>query len=205
MAYQQGLLVNELYLRAQSSISPNLFSASIPIYALILSSLISVAEARDRAEEESAVERAIPVNDRSSYDMRVSIGELCNTSVYDDSSGRALEDLVKRVLGERAAARFSELRRIKPGWDFGKGEALSDGAVRNLTALLSRVKSAPSNVRLFLSSDGSLEIQWRSRDGNRISVFAKDDRFELFQPEQDEEKTFSDSDFQGVLLAAGII
>jgi len=161
-------------------------------------------EVKNGVGEESDVERTSPDVDRMRYYVSpISFGKLCNTSVDEPYATRALEDLVKRVFGARAAARFSELRNIKSGWDFGKGEALSEGTLNNLSALLSRVKNPPPDVRLFLSTDGSLEIQWKSRDGNRISVFAKNDGFEVFRDEQDEELAFSDSDLQGVLLAAG--
>lgn len=136
--------------------------------------------------------------------MSISIGELCNTAVYDDSASKAVEDLVKRVLGERAGGRFSELRRIKALWDFGKGEALSGAAIKNLSALLSRVRIAQPNAKLFLSSDGSLEIQWKSAQGERTSMFFKDDGFEVLHPGRQEERAFSDSDFQGALASAGL-
>jgi len=204
MAYQQRLLFSNRFLENPGTVSLNLYGFSISIYASILASLSSVSEEPIHAEEQADSPKEKP-NDRFSYGVPISIGELCNTSVYDDSASKALEDLIKRVLGVRAADRFSELRRIKARWDFGKGEALSEGAVKNLSALLSRVKNAPPNIRLFLCSDGSLEIQWKSPEGERTSVFLKDDGFEVLHPEHHEEQAFSDSDFQGVLLNAGLV
>jgi hypothetical protein len=42
----------------------------------------------------------------------------------------ASETHVRRVLGEKAALRFLELKNIRPYWNFGKGEALTDDAER---------------------------------------------------------------------------
>jgi len=205
MAHLQRNLLLELCRVATGSVSANVLAPPTQIDALLRHLLGITPEVNNDVGKEPDMERKNPDDDRARYFVQsISFGKLCNTSVDDPYARRAIEDLVKRVLGARAAVRFSELRNIKSGWDFGKGEALGEGTLNNLSALLSRVRNPPPSVRLFLSADGSLEIQWKSRDGNRISVFARNDGFEVFRAEQDEELAFPDSDLQGVLLAAGV-
>ncbi len=119
--------------------------------------------------------------------MHVLVGELCNTSIYDYSEEKAVEDLVKRVLGDRAANRFSELRNIKQGWRFGGGEALSPASGSNFSALLQRIRFTPPNSRLFLLEDGSLAVRWKKSDNLKITVVARASGFDLVEESPENE------------------
>ena len=206
MAYHQIVIGNYQSFGAINSSTVNLSGPQTPMPYLLWLWLKKVSESADEFER-GPVTTQPERGDSADYNENApfSFGELCNTSVYDDSANKALEDLVKRVLGARVADRFAELRRIKPGWDFGEGEALHDAALSNLSALLSQTKVSPRSPKLFLSSDGSLELRWRSKSDDRICLFVKDDRFEVFDPNGNGESVFMDSEVQSALRSAGLL
>jgi hypothetical protein len=129
----------------------------------------------------------------------LSVGELCNTSFYDDTEKKAVENLVQRVLGARAANRFLELKNIKQGWKFGRGEAVSPAAESNFSALLQRIRFNPSNSRIFLLEDGSLALRWKKSDEIKITVVARASRFDLVEESAESEVEFKSSDLESVI------
>lgn len=115
----------------------------------------------------------------------------------DEPIHAAAEALVKQVLGKRACERFSELKNINEGWNFG--------AESNLAAFLSRIQHPPENPRLFLLDDGAIEVQWRNLDNKRVSVISTTEGFEVLRQDSQEEQRFSDSDFERLLQTVGLI
>jgi len=183
----------------------NLRAAQVPVEYVLWTLLKNISGLADLLEATAVSDKKESETAGDYSRTAVSLGELCNTSARDDSQSRALRDLVARVLGERAADRFSELSKIGSGWDFGRGESLHEAVVANLSSLLSRTVTSPSNSRLFLTRDGSLELRWQSESEGRISIFVKADRFEVFKAEIDEESVFMESEVRDTLRTAGLL
>ena len=196
---------NDPFLWGFNSNTVNLRAPQVPVPYVLWMLLKNISGSADLMETTAVSDKKEPETAGDYSRTRVSLGELCNTSALDDSPSRALRDLVARALGERAAHRFSELSKIGSGWDFGRGEALHEAAVANLGALLSRIVTSPPNSRLFLTTDGSLELRWQSESEGRISIFVKDDRFEVFKAESDEESVFMESEVRDTLRTAGLL
>jgi hypothetical protein len=127
-----------------------------------------------------------------------------NVTVSDAHMDLILEGLVEQVLGRKALDRFSELKKISHGWNFGKGEPMTERARRNLHALLLHLANPPPDPKLFLLSDGSLELMWKLSDEKQVSVISTSAGFEVFHSSLDEEMSFTDNDFQGVLKAIAL-
>jgi len=109
--------------------------------------------------------------------------------------------LIGEILGTEALTRFSELRNIEAGWNFGEGLPMSSAAESNFFLLLSRLPEKVPNPRLFLMDDGAIELQWRNSLNERVSVVSTDDHFELFAPNADEAR-FALTDYQKLIEAA---
>jgi hypothetical protein len=188
-----------------SSNTVNLRAPQVPIQYVLWLFLKNLSGSTDLLETTAVTSNNKAETPGDYRSVRVSLGELCNTSALDDSQSRALRDLIVRVLGERSANRFTEITKIRSGWDFGRGEALHERAIANLSALLSRTETPPPNSRLFLTTDGSLELRWQSEAEGRISIFVKNDRFEVFKAESDEESVFMESEVRNTLQTAGLL
>ena len=126
------------------------------------------------------------------------------TSSSDEPIHTAASALVKKVLGKRACERFSELKSVNEGWNFGRGAAMAEKAESNLAGFLSRVEHPPENARLFLLDDGAIEVQWRNLDNKRVSVISTTEGFEVLRQNSEEEQRFSDSEFEKLIKAAGL-
>jgi len=125
-------------------------------------------------------------------------------TVSDAHMDLIMRKLTEQVLGRKAADRFSELKKISRGWNFGKGEPMTEGAQRNLLALLLHLTNPPPDPRLFLLSDGSLELRWKLSDERRVSIISTPVGFEVFDSNLDEEMTCADYDVEGILKAVGL-
>lgn len=76
----------------------------------------------------------------------------------------------RAVLGENAAARLTEFRLYRDGWDFGRGKRLSAGSVRALESFLLAGPRFPTRPSLFMTQDGMLELAWEDAAGRRVEV-----------------------------------
>jgi hypothetical protein len=200
------VLIRDPYPGVFNSGTANLSSPQVPTAYLLWLLLKNIHDQAHVSETRPVSIEPEPETGAADYNAsRLSIGALSNTDVSDDSPNAALQALLSRVLGERAANRFSELSRIRYGWDFGRGESLHQAALGNLIALLSHTVTSPPNPKLFLSADGSLEMRWQSPLQGRISVFIKDDRFEIFKADAQEDSVFMASEVGDTLRAAGLL
>jgi hypothetical protein len=204
MAIVQITTINDPFVWGLNSNTANLRGPQIPI-EYVLWILRNISDSADIIDTRPVSDRTRPQSAGDYSRSSISLGELCNVSAFDDSHNRALGDLVGRVLGERAALRFSELSKIGSGWDFGYGDALHEAAIVNFSALLSQTLTPPTNPKLFLTRDGSLEMRWRSESEGRISIFVKDDRFEVFKSKTEEESVFMESELPDTLRTAGLL
>jgi hypothetical protein len=124
-----------------------------------------------------------------------------NIDVQDARSGGTSEEIIASVLGQAALTRFSELRKIRAGWNFGEGLPMSSAAELNLLFLLSKLGRPIQNPRLFLMDDGGIELQWKDSSSARISIVATETEFELYM-RGSTEKRFELRDYNELLKAA---
>jgi hypothetical protein len=110
-------------------------------------------------------------------------------------------DLIGEILGAGALTRFSELRKIEAGWNFGEGLPMSSAAESNFLLLLSRLPEKVPNPRLFLMDDGAIELQWRNSLNEPVSIVSTNDQFELFAPNANEAR-FALTDYKKLIDAA---
>jgi hypothetical protein len=111
--------------------------------------------------------------------------------------------LVLQVLGKRASERFTELKSIQEGWNFGEGLRLSTSAESNFRALLTRLPTTLENPRLFLLEDGAIELQWRNSSNRRVSIISGENGFEVLGQGL-EDQSFASSDYRRVLQAVSL-
>jgi hypothetical protein len=124
-----------------------------------------------------------------------------NVNVMHAGTTSNATDLIAEILGAQALTRFSELRKIEAGWNFGGGLPMSFAAESNFFLLLSRLPEKVPNPRLFLMDDGAIELQWRNSLNEPVSVVSTNDQFELFAPNADAAR-FALTDYQKLIKAA---
>ncbi len=122
-----------------------------------------------------------------------------NVEIEHARPSKSSATIITEVLGERALGRFSELRNIQAGWNFGEGSPMSAGAEANFIFLLSKFPTnGIQSPRLFLMDDGGIEVQWKRESETKVSVVVTENSFELFG-QGIEEKQFSISQYKQLL------
>jgi hypothetical protein len=115
--------------------------------------------------------------------------------------------LLTQVLGDRAYKRLQEIKEAKPGWNFGKGEALSPLAVSSCINLFASIGSFPypKALRLYLANEGGLNLVWEDTRGYTFMVKCLRDKYVVVIDETNVEETFPLSDAKSVLLLTGLL
>jgi hypothetical protein len=125
-----------------------------------------------------------------------------NVKIEHARPSKSSATIITEVLGERALNRFSELRNIQAGWNFGEGSPMSAGAEANFIFLLSKFQTnSIQSPRLFLMDDGGIEIQWENQSNRRVSVVVTENSFELSGQGHGEE-LFNVTQYKDLLDAA---
>ena len=142
------------------------------------------------------------VNIGFSVNQNFFVAPIFQGGVFIEDSEKPLRELVERTLGPRAERRFAELAQIQSGWGSGQGRAMDERAKGNLATFLTNLTQNLPEVRLFLLTDGSIELTWDRKEEIPNSLIVKASGFEVFH--ENEEDAFSESDLSHLLQALAL-
>lgn len=96
--------------------------------------------------------------------------------------------LISSKLGRNGFNRLKTFRSYEPGWDFGKGGAMSEYAYATLCAFLKSAHlPADKKPSIFLTSEGNLELAWETAAGANVQAEFGPKKIEYFHGERNEE------------------
>lgn len=89
--------------------------------------------------------------------------------------GMYLSARARALVGEHGAERFNRFKKLREGWDAGRGLPLDVEAVQTMDRFIESMDLQPAQVALFMSATGHPILNWIDRDGGTIELeFRKD-------------------------------
>jgi len=83
----------------------------------------------------------------------------------------AENQVIASKLGRNGFQRIQQFREYEPGWDFGRGQSMSEIAFSVLSAFLQQVKlPAGKQPSVFLTTAGHLELAWENESGAKVQA-----------------------------------
>jgi hypothetical protein len=124
------------------------------------------------------------------------LSDQCESASTNDlleqiSAAHSRQQLLTRVreaIDSNAAHRLDMFIDYRPGWDHGSGKALSIGSLNALRRFIDAESLDERDASLFMSHDGNVVLNWRSRRGHLIEVEFLPDSVVIFSAADDVER-----------------
>ena len=106
---------------------------------------------------------------------------------------------IANKLGRHGFQRIQQFREYEPGWDFGRGQPMSEIALRLLGQFLHTATfPADKKPSVFLTTSGNLELAWENPPGLRIQAEFAPDRIEYYREDTGAEESLGHGDVNRV-------
>lgn len=127
------------------------------------------------------------------------------TPVSDASTpevdGMYLSAKARALIGAHGAERFSRFKKLRAGWDAGRGLPLDVTAVQTMERFVEALPFEPEHVALFMSAKGHPILNWLDRDGGAIELEFSEDSINYYNETGDIEDDFPTANI-GQLMAS---
>lgn len=92
------------------------------------------------------------------------------------------------VLDDNERRRLEAFRALRRGWDFGSGERLNPDSLRSFDRFFAPGGFVPSEMSVFMSSDGNIVANWIDIHGVTIELEFLKDRISYFKDSEEDSR-----------------
>jgi hypothetical protein len=112
--------------------------------------------------------------------------------------------VIAEKLGHHGLKRIQQFRSYEPGWDFGRGKAMSEIGFLGLYQFIKDYNlPAGQWPSVFLTNNGHLELAWKNPEGARIQAEFGPAKVEFYREDTGDEGEMAVSDASKVAELLG--